>query len=49
MTAFRLFTFGFALLAMLVSMASCTYSMCHPYKLVGLCEYVGRDGSPRPR
>lgn len=30
------------------SMVSCTYTMCHPYKLNGFCEYVGSDGlAPR--
>ncbi len=33
-----------AILAFCVTATSCTFSMCHPYKLNGLCEYVGSDG-----
>jgi len=30
-----------------MSIGSCTFNMCHPYKLNGLCEYVGHDGLPK--
>lgn len=45
----RYFSFGFAIFALLASMSSCTFVMCHPYQLVGLCAYVGSDGLPYPK
>lgn len=35
---------GLSILALCSAIGPCTYSMCHPYKLNGLCEYVGKNG-----
>ena len=45
----RIIVLMVAITAALVSLASCTFTMCHPYKLIGLCELVGPGGWEKPR
>jgi hypothetical protein len=34
---------------LLFATVTCTFTMCHPYKLNSLCEYVGSDGWEKPK